>query len=208
MGSNRLCSSICTSTFFLAAAAIRIRCSSNVLTGGLVIRTCIPRSTQASAISRCVSSGVKTIAQSPGWKLSAAGRKDCGSTTPSLGNVSMTEGSMPSYTSPITRFMCARISGSFLPFTPHMPSRPSLPRERRSRQTRPTMPVDLSEFAALPPTKPVVYSPVPIIRQPGGPRTAAEALLSVRGFFAGGPFSAAIANVCQGRKKQSGEFEP
>ena len=75
--------------------------------------------------------------------------------------------SMPSYTSSSPLFMCARMAGNLVPFVPHMPSRPSFPFACRSRQTSATTPVDLSESLALP-TQPVVYSPVPIIRQPGG----------------------------------------
>jgi hypothetical protein len=76
--------------------------------------------------------------------------------------------------------MWSRIAGSFWPLVPHIPSRLSFPRVSRSRHTSAATPQDLSEFEALPQTNPVVYSPVPIIKQPGGPREA-----SVFCFFAG-----------------------
>ena len=63
-------------------------------------------------------------AQGAGLKAAAAGRKALRSTTPSAGQVSMTEGSRPSYTSPMTLCMCCRMPGSFCPFVPHIPRRP------------------------------------------------------------------------------------
>lgn len=66
--------------------------------------------------------------------------------------------------------MCSRMAGNFFPLTPAMPSLPTLPLRRRSNIDRPTTPTFLSEPEAPPPTKPVVYSPVPIWR--GGQRTA------------------------------------
>jgi len=44
----------------------------------------------------------------------------------------------------------------------------TLPRRRRSKSTRATTPIFLSEVDCVPPTKPVVYSPVPTIRTDGG----------------------------------------
>ena len=80
----------------------------------------------------------------------------------------MHAGSIPAYTSPSTRCMCARIAGILAPLVPHMPSLPTLPRSRRSSITSATTPVDLSESLAPWPVKPVVYSPVPSMRTPGG----------------------------------------
>lgn len=61
-----------------------------------------------------------------------------------------------------------RMPGNFLPETPTMLKSPTLPRRRRSNRVRPTTPTFLSEPDAAPPTKPVVYSPVPTIRTLGG----------------------------------------
>lgn len=55
-----------------------------------------------------------------------------------------------------------RMAGNLVPLTPTMPSRPTFPRRRRSNMVRPTTPTFLSDAEAPPPTKPVVYSPVPI----------------------------------------------
>lgn len=55
-----------------------------------------------------------------------------------------------------------RMAGNFLPLTPAMARWPTLARRRRSKRVRPTTPTFLSEPEAPPPTKPVVYSPVPI----------------------------------------------
>jgi hypothetical protein len=55
-----------------------------------------------------------------------------------------------------------RIAGNLVPLTPAMPSWLTLPRRRRSNRVRPTTPTFLSEPEAPVPTKPVVYSPVPI----------------------------------------------
>jgi hypothetical protein len=41
---------------------------------------------------------------------------------------------------------------------------PTFPRRRKSNMVRPTTPTFLSEPEAPPPTKPVVYSPVPTMR--------------------------------------------
>jgi hypothetical protein len=54
-----------------------------------------------------------------------------------------------------------RIAGNFVPLTPTIPSLPTLPLRRRSNKVSPTTPTFLSEPEAPPPTKPVVYSPVP-----------------------------------------------
>lgn len=54
-----------------------------------------------------------------------------------------------------------RMPANFLPDTPTMLRSPTLPRRRRSNMVRPTTPTFLSEPEAPPPTKPVVYSPVP-----------------------------------------------
>lgn len=53
------------------------------------------------------------------------------------------------------------IWGNFRPDTPAMLRLPTFPRLRRSNIVRPTTPTFLSEVEAAPPTKPVVYSPVP-----------------------------------------------
>lgn len=55
----------------------------------------------------------------------------------------------------------ALIAGNFLPDTPTILNLPTLPRRRRSNIVNPTTPTFLSEPEAPPPTKPVVYSPVP-----------------------------------------------
>lgn len=60
--------SMATSTLCLAAASASCRCCSSVCTIGLVTMTCIPRLTHSIAMSKWVSSGVKTMATSPGWK--------------------------------------------------------------------------------------------------------------------------------------------
>jgi hypothetical protein len=54
-----------------------------------------------------------------------------------------------------------RMPGNLRPETPTMLSLPTLPRRRRSKRVKPTTPTFLSEPEAAPPTKPVVYSPVP-----------------------------------------------
>lgn len=54
-----------------------------------------------------------------------------------------------------------RIAGNLSPETPTMDSWPTLPLRRRSNKVSPTTPTFLSEVDAPPPTKPVVYSPVP-----------------------------------------------
>lgn len=53
------------------------------------------------------------------------------------------------------------MAGNLVPLTPTMPSWLTLPRLLRSKRVRPTTPTFLSEPEAPPPTKPVVYSPVP-----------------------------------------------
>lgn len=55
-----------------------------------------------------------------------------------------------------------RIAGNLFPDTPTMLSLPTLPRRRRSNSVKATTPTFLSEPDMPPPTKPVVYSPVPI----------------------------------------------
>lgn len=54
------------------------------------------------------------------------------------------------------------MAGNLVPLTPTMPSLSTLPRRRRSNSVRPTTPTFLSDSEAPVPTKPVVYSPVPI----------------------------------------------
>ena len=162
------------STPFARAAAASFWWSASVLTGGFVIITCMPRSMHAIAISKCVSSGVKMIAQSPGANAGTAERNDARSTTPSAGHVAIALASMSSYTSVRLRCMCARIPGIFLPFVPHIPSRPTFPRSCRSSMHSATTPADLSESAPLPSTYPVVYSPVPSISTAGGGASVAR----------------------------------
>ena len=58
----------------------------------------------------------------------------------------------------------SRIAGYFVPDVPTMESFPTFPRRRRSNIVRPTTPTFLSLPEAPPPTKPVVYSPVPTMR--------------------------------------------
>ena len=58
----------------------------------------------------------------------------------------------------------ARIAGYLDPDVPTMLSFPTFPRRRKSNIVRPTTPTFLSEPEAPPPTKPVVYSPVPTMR--------------------------------------------
>lgn len=57
-----------------------------------------------------------------------------------------------------------RMAGYFVPEVPTMESLPTLPRRRKSNIVRPTTPTFLSDPEAPPPTKPVVYSPVPTMR--------------------------------------------
>ena len=57
-----------------------------------------------------------------------------------------------------------RIAGYFVPDVPTIERFPTLPRRRRSNIVRPTTPTFLSLPEAPPPTKPVVYSPVPTMR--------------------------------------------
>lgn len=71
-----------------------------------------------------------------------------------------------------------RMAGNLVPLTPTMPSFSTLPRRRRSKRVRPTTPTFLSEAEPPVPTKPVVYSPVPIIKTLMG---AAIAIDAVRG---------------------------
>ena len=60
------------------------------------------------------------------------------------------------------------MAGNLCPDVPTMLSLPTLPRRRRSKRVRPTTPTFLSDLDAPPPTKPVVYSPIPIIKTLGG----------------------------------------
>lgn len=53
------------------------------------------------------------------------------------------------------------MAGNLSPDTPTMLRSPTLPRRRRSNSVSPTTPTFLSDVDAPPPTKPVVYSPVP-----------------------------------------------
>lgn len=53
------------------------------------------------------------------------------------------------------------MAGNFVPDTPTMLRFPTFPRLLRSKSVRPTTPTFLSDPDAPPPTKPVVYSPVP-----------------------------------------------
>lgn len=55
----------------------------------------------------------------------------------------------------------SRIAGNLLPEVPTILSFPTLPRLLRSNMVKPTTPTFLSDPEAPPPTKPVVYSPVP-----------------------------------------------
>jgi hypothetical protein len=57
-----------------------------------------------------------------------------------------------------------RIAGYFVPDVPTMESFPTFPRRRKSNIVKPTTPTFLSLPEAPPPTKPVVYSPVPTMR--------------------------------------------
>jgi hypothetical protein len=57
-----------------------------------------------------------------------------------------------------------RIAGNFPPDVPTIDRSPTFPRRRRSNNESPTTPTFLSDPEAPPPTKPVVYSPVPTIR--------------------------------------------
>ena len=61
-----------------------------------------------------------------------------------------------------------RMAGYFDPDVPTIDSFPTLPRLRRSNMVNPTTPTFLSDPEAPPPTKPVVYSPVPTIRTSKG----------------------------------------
>ena len=60
------------------------------------------------------------------------------------------------------------MAGNLVPETPAIERLETLPRRRRSKSTRATTPIFLSEVDWAPPTKPVVYSPVPTIRTDGG----------------------------------------
>lgn len=57
-----------------------------------------------------------------------------------------------------------RIAGNLPPDAPTMDSWPTLPRRLRSNRVKATTPTFLSDAEALPPTKPVVYSPEPTWR--------------------------------------------
>lgn len=57
-----------------------------------------------------------------------------------------------------------RIAGNFPPDVPTIDNLSTFPRLRRSNKESPTTPTLLSDPEAPPPTKPVVYSPVPTIR--------------------------------------------
>ena len=54
-----------------------------------------------------------------------------------------------------------RMAGNLVPVVPHMLSVPTFPRLLRSNRVRATTPIFLSDPDIPPPTKPVVYSPVP-----------------------------------------------
>ena len=54
-----------------------------------------------------------------------------------------------------------RMAGNLVPVVPHMLSLPTFPRLLRSNRVRATTPIFLSDPDIPPPTKPVVYSPVP-----------------------------------------------
>lgn len=60
------------------------------------------------------------------------------------------------------------MAGYFDPEVPTIESFPTLPRRRRSNIVNPTTPTFLSDPEAPPPTKPVVYSPVPTMRTSNG----------------------------------------
>ena len=53
------------------------------------------------------------------------------------------------------------MAGYFVPDVPTMLKLPTLPLRRKSNRVNPTTPTFLSEPDMSPPTKPVVYSPVP-----------------------------------------------
>lgn len=74
-----------------------------------------------------------------------------------------------------------RIAGNLCPDVPTIESFPTFPRRRKSNKVRPTTPTFLSDPDAPPPTKPVVYSPVPTMRTSNG---ASEAMFAVCGLQA------------------------
>ncbi|PHH86529.1 hypothetical protein CDD83_10107 [Cordyceps sp. RAO-2017] len=138
--------------------------SASRCTAGFVTSTCRPRSTAARAMARCVGSGVKTVTASPGASAAmAASYARPSRPHPSSGNEAKPVSS-PLYRRPIRSARCARIAGNLVPSTPAMLSRPTLPRRRRSNSVSATTPAFLSEAEGPPPTKPVVYSPVPTLR--------------------------------------------
>lgn len=61
----------------------------------------------------------------------------------------------------VTRVLDIRIAGNLLPDVPTILSFPTFPRRLKSNIVKPTTPTFLSEPDIPPPTKPVVYSPVP-----------------------------------------------
>lgn len=123
---------------------------------------------------------MKIVIAEPGSRLSIAALYASGSTLSSEGKDSK-ETSRPLYASLMFLCKCCSIydcqwcilplrfssgkdlliAGNLDPFTPTMLSLPTFPLRRRSKSVNPTTPTFLSEVDAPPPTKPVVYSPVP-----------------------------------------------
>lgn len=86
----------------------------------------------------------------------------------------------------------SRIAGNLLPEVPTMDSFPTLPRRRKSKRVKPTTPTFLSDPEAPPPTKPVVYSPVPTINTFNG------AILTVVVLFSAGAVWSDLRGVWRG----------
>ena len=113
---------------------------------------------QCSAILKCVSSGVKMMAQSPFFNVDST---LVGLAIHHVSGERLYDTGIDALDLNIFR-MCSLICGSFGPLVPHMARSLILLRRFRSSITNATTPVDLSLSEALP-TQPVVYSPVPSI---------------------------------------------
>ena len=126
----------------------------------------MPRARHAFAIAKCVSSGVKMIATSPGSKAAAAFVRP---TRPPRRHVATSRPPARSRrTRRRARAACARdrrhlgAVGAAHAQPAHLAAPPQVEHHGA------TTPVDLSESLAPWPVKPVVYSPVPSMRTPGG----------------------------------------
>ena len=73
-----------------------------------------------------------------------------------------------------------RIAGYFPPDVPTIDNFPTFPLRLKSNIVKPTTPTFLSDPEAPPPTKPVVYSPVPTIRTSRGLDSGAAMIAILR----------------------------